>query len=327
MFDERNTPEIFREHMESDEYQERLIRDIELTNRIKAGYTQAEPTDENPNPKIDDGILDDDACVALSELSEVYQPLMRKLSNKEYRKAKRSSPMIAKDDLEQEAFCGLFRASLAWNPEKANGSFTSYARRSIWGNVRRYVDEVKGSVRVPAPMRTKINKARNTYWSIYSEEEHLPMRERLATALGTSIEGVVDIMQVEALTDQMGSIDQGYFEDDRDQHSTYGKGEGRWRPIDPSASEMQAVEEEVMIGEIKRVVNSVLDGVREEELTDREVKVIQMRFLRPDNERLTLGEMSRVLGVTRERVRQIESKALAKLRHPRVRGNLEALLQ
>ncbi len=326
MFDAENTPEIIREHMESDEYQEGLIRDIELTNRIKAGYTQAEPTDENPNPKIDEGILDDDAREALSELSGVYQPLMRKILNKEYRKAKQASPMISKDDLEQEAFCGLFRASLAWDPERGNGSFTSYARQSIWGSVRRYVDEVKGAVRVPALMRNKIDRARNTYWSIYGTEEHLPMRERLATALGTSIEWVVEIMQVEAMTDQMGSIDQGYFRDDRDQHSTYGKGEGLWHPIDPSASEMQTVEEGLIISEIKRVVNSVLDEAKGEGLTDRHMKVIQMRFLRPDNERLTLEETGRVLGITRESARQIEAKALAKLRHPRVRDKLEALL-
>lgn len=327
MFDAKNTPEIIREQMESDEYQERLLRDIELTDRIKAGYTQAQPTDENPNPKIDEGTLDDDASEALSELGEAYQPLMRKLSNREFHRAKQASPMITKDDLEQEAFYGLFRASLSWNPERANGSFTSYARQSIWGNVRRYVDEVKGAVRVPAPMRTKINRARNTYWSIYGKEEHLPMRERLAMALGTSIEDVVNIMQVEAMTDQMGSIDQGYFEDDRDQHSTYSKGEGRWRPVDPSASEIQAVEEEVMISEIKRTVNSVLDEIHGVALTDIDMEVIQMRFLRSDKERLTLEEVGRVLGITRERARQIEAKALAKLRHSGVRDKLEDLLR
>lgn len=82
-----------------------------------------------------------------------------------------------------------------------------------------------------------------------------------------------------------------------------------------------------MSGEIKRVVSATLASMNSNEtLTDRDLQVIGMSYFGVDGECLTLEDVGKKLGITRERVRQIESKALAKMRHPQVRSALKDLV-
>lgn len=317
--------ETMQAHMASPEFQERLQRDIELTDRVKAGYTPPERTEENTRPAILDGQFDEDARDALGQLSESYKGLIYQRAFKLYNKLA-WQPSIEEDDLAQEGFSAICLASLAWDPDKSRGGFTSYLREYIDQRMNRYIYNCISTIRVPVGQRLAIARYLQAQWSIYGSEEHVPSRKRLAEIFGVSVEEIDELAIANALTGQMGSLEGGFFEDNRDGHSTFGRGEGEWHDPNPEVQKPISTEEEVVLSALKDVVASIFDTNLNGKLRDREVEVLKLRFFGVEGEPLTLEEIGKMLGVTRERVRQIESKALAKLRRPGVRDKLELFL-
>lgn len=321
--------ETVQKRMKSAEFLERLARDNELTTRIQAGFFREEPSQENPRPLVTDGELTTDAQEALGELFEHYQPFIWSIAYTTYNKMNHP-PAFSEEDLVQEGFHGLFRAALRWSPDDARGGFLSYAKIGIKQYVYRRGENAKSCIRLSEEARTLVKRYRGTYWSEYGRTENAPRRERIAGAMGGISLGLVDYLaDLEAMTDQMGSLDGGYYEDERDQHSTYSKGEGRWRAIDPSATEMREVEQDILLLDLKRVVEGTLTTALDKgKLDARSIQVLKLRYFGEQgiNEPLTLEEVGKQIGVTRERVRQIEIKALAQLRQPDLREKLLDLL-
>lgn len=315
------------EHMASPEFQERRQRDAELTRRIQDGFVPAEWDGEGSRPLVTDGELSEDASEALGELYQCYDGLIHGVSNEIYGKLGRP-PGLNSQDIDQEGFYGLFRAALNWSPDTTRAGFLSYAKKTIFNHAMRKAREASTTVYVPHDARNRVQRYRAAFWQAYSLEEHLPLRERIAGWMDVSVEEVDEIAVDEALALQMGSIDRGYFDDDRDQHSTYGNGEGGWKPIDPYVPEIRAVEDDILIGAIQDVVRETFHNVPESGLDERELKILRLRFFgqKGIGEPMTYDEIGDVIGVTRERVRQIEAKTLSKLRHPQRRYKLESLL-
>ncbi len=278
--------------------QERLIRDTVLTERVRAGFTPAEPSPENTRPLVVDGQLDDDATLALGELWQSYLPATFSVLRKFMDKGK---PGYDRDDLTQEAFLAMLHSSLKWDP---NGriTFLTHYRHMAFNYMNRYTQNTRSTVRIPVHEREKITKLNSVLWSVYGRDGHLPYKRHLE----------------EALADQMGSIDDHFFADDRDKHSIFGRArDAKMHPIDPSASEQAEVEQEIMLSDLQGVMQNLVraGALRERSLlSQREIDVLRMRFFEKKN----LEEIAKVFGITRESVRQIESKVLAKLRHGEV---------
>lgn len=309
----------------SPEYQERLQRDLDLTNRIKAGYTPADPSMKNPHPRIIDGTLDQDGTEALGELHFAYERLCIKIASKTARRHDKS-PSITTEDLAQEALFGIYHSALKWSSEK-NISFLTYASPKIKHYLDRYVDDHETAIRIPSGTRDQVRKYGSTIWKIYQTTESIPFRERVASAMGIPPNKVDQIAAWEAETAQMGSIDKGYFSDGRDRHSTFDMGEGKWRSAVPGASEMKAVEDEVMVNAIVDIVQETLRP-GEEGLSKQEVDLLRARFFGVDGSGpMTLDESGKIHGISGERVREIEARTLAKLRNPSRSNKLRGLLR
>lgn len=309
--------------------QERLERDFALTQRIQAGYIPAEPTGENPHPKIVDGDLDDDAAQALNELWGHYEPAAQK-SVSEMRGLVDKIPSIDEGDLLGEAFLGFYHSSLRWKPRAGDKpvTFLTHARSMMRNYMQGFIDDTATAVRLPRGLRQDVRRLNRTLWKMYGARERLPFRQAVGEAMGLNAAEVDRLAATEALTHQMGSIDVGYFEDDRDKHSIYGKrpdSEVTWKPIDPSAEEQRRVDDEVLQTGIASYVRETLGGMG---LDSTDLAVLRIRFFgdKSDGMPLTLQEtaeeLSKLTGrkFSRERIRQIEARVLAKLRQADAKG-------
>ena len=311
-----------KERIETKEYQERLARDSALCERVQTGYTPAERTKKNPHPKIIDGTLDDDAKDALGELFVHYENLTAKLAHKHNSAHNRTSADL--NDLKQQGFFGIYHAAVTFNPG-LNTSFTTHARITISSHLTRFINEHESLIRIPADVRGDIRRYGRTIWSTYQSQERMPSRTQIADLTGKTPAEVDRIAIAEAFTTQMGSIDEGYYTDGRDRKTTLEAGDGKWRSVVPGASEMRSVEDDIMVKAIVDIVqNSLQPG--EMGLSEREIEIVKLRFFDEGEGALTLEEVGRNLGITREAVRILEAKTLAKLRNPRRANNLRHLM-
>lgn len=198
-------------------------------------------------------------------------------------------------DLIQEGNIGLIRAANKFN-YRLGHKFSTYATWWIRQAVTRAIADQSRTIRVPVHMGDQINKLLRTSHRLTQELGRTPMPEELAESLGTPRQKVEEMLRVarrplslEMPTDDDGDSELGDFIEDEDS---------------PSPSE--------------EVANSLLRELLQEVLQDlppREVRILQLRYGLPDGETYTLEEVGKKLGVTRERVRQIEAQALSRLRH------------
>jgi RNA polymerase sigma factor (sigma-70 family) len=284
--------------------QERLERDFYLTERVKAGYTECEPTPDRPRPSVVDGSLDEDAAEALGELWTHYNKLAMKVAN-ELASIVKDMPAISREDLVNEAYFGLYHAAVKWHPSKQI-TLLMQARQLMTSRMYKFIDSTSTTIRIPAYRRQEIRKAQKTKWNIYQDTEHMPKRERVARALKISIFDANVIARDEALTLEMGSIDGGYFEDERDGHSIYGVRENRWQRIDPAATEQRAVEEEMLLEDLRRIVNKALG----DHLSGQDLEMILERFVK----QRTLSDLADARGVSIEAIRKREVRLIQTLR-------------
>ncbi len=299
------------QHMVTDEYQERLIRDSELTSRIQDGYTQPTPTPSNPSPRIIDGTLDEGAQTAFQELHGHYEKMCNKLAHTISRRY-RTSPNIDFEDLQQEAAFGLLHSALKWNVSKKIAFYTQ-ASSTVRNYLNRYAEEQESTIRTPLHSKELVRKYGKMTFSIYQNDERMPKRPRIAEAMGIDIVEIDRIATWEASTLQMGSLEGGYFLDDRDRHSTYGAGEAKWQSAIPGSTEAQTVEDEILLSALLDTVRNTLKP-GETDLTDRQIKILKLHFFGQGEGPMSLKDIASDVGLTRERIRQIEVQAIRKLR-------------
>jgi len=309
--------------MASSAYQERLARDIALVNRVQDGYAPAEPTEDNPRPRIIDGTLEPDAQEALGELYLHYERLAWKQANYYSRKVHNGTSLSA-EDLAMQAYFGVYHAAVTFNPTQRQ-SFTTHAKQYIDHHIRRYISQHDSLVHLPLDARDDVLRYGRTVWSVYQSSERFPVRTRVAAAMGMSEKDVEEIAINEAITMQMGSIDAGYYTDGRDRHTTYDVGQEKWQSIHPEATAMRAVDTETTAKLLQETVRKVLRELASDEATEVGAQVLSLRYFgTAENgwERLSLDDVAKALRestgheYSRERIRQIESRTLAILRHP-----------
>jgi RNA polymerase primary sigma factor len=267
--------------------------EVSLAKRMEAGkLAQEELRGDGPEPEAQSEyrIMMIDGLAAREHLIRANSRLVISVAKKYIG---RGVPFL---DLIQEGNIGLIRAANKFN-YRLGHKFSTYATWWIRQAVTRAIADQSRTIRVPVHMGDQINKLLRASHRLTQELGREPTSEELADAMDIPTRKAEEMLSVarrplslEMPTDDDGESELGDFIEDE---------------------ESTAPDEEVTSAMLRELIRGIL-----QDLPPREVRILQLRYGLVDGETYTLEEVGKKLGVTRERVRQIEAQALSRLRHP-----------
>jgi RNA polymerase primary sigma factor len=291
----------------SDEWEEESLEEEEVTS------TQ--------NVYLDDDVADDSVRLYLREIGKI--PLLNSeeelaLANRVVAGDKNAKDQMAEAnmrlvvsiakryvgrgldllDLIQEGNTGLLRAVEKFDPDKGF-KFSTYATWWIRQAITRAIADQARTIRIPVHMVETINKLLRTQRRLTQELNREPSNEEIAKEMEIDIDKVEHIMKIKQ---DISSLDASIRDDEEDSVlADFIEDEDTVSPEESATGQL-----------LKEQVKDMLGA-----LTEREQKILKLRFGLEDGKSHTLEEVGQEFSVTRERIRQIEAKALAKLRKHR----------
>jgi RNA polymerase primary sigma factor len=268
-------------------------QEVELAKRIEAGLFAEEKLAEGslpPEARVDLEWIADDGRRAKDHLLEANLRLVVSLAK---RYTGRGMLFL---DLIQEGNLGLIRAVEKFDYTKGY-KFSTYATWWIRQAITRAMADQARTIRIPVHMVEVINKLARVQRQMLQDLGREPTPEELAAELDMTPEKVIEV--------------QKYGREPISLHTPLGEdGDSEFGDLIEDSEAIQPGEA-VSFTLLQEQLHSVLDT-----LSEREAGVVSMRFGLTDGQPKTLDEIGKVYGVTRERIRQIESKTMSKLRHP-----------
>jgi RNA polymerase primary sigma factor len=279
------------------------IEEVELAQRIERGRLAREELargNVNPRRRVELQRLIEDGWLAREHLITANSRLVISVAKKYMG---RGVPFL---DLIQEGNIGLIRAAKKFDYRRGH-KFSTYATWWIRQAVTRAIADQGRTIRVPVHMGDQINKLLRVQHQLTQRLGRDPSVDELANSLDVTPQKVENMIQVarrplslETPTDDEEDSVLGDFIQDE---------------------EVPAPDETATYNLLREHLDTVLNS-----LPPREVRILQLRYGLLDGQAYTLEEVGRKMGVTRERVRQIEAQALSRLRHPAIRRRLREYL-
>ena len=300
------------EEIETDENaKEKLDREIEILSKLE-GAESTDPVRQYLREIGRVSLLDAEEEV---ELAKRYEKADKRAKDKLTEANLRLVVSIAKKyinrglsllDLIQEGNQGLIRAVEKYDWRKGF-KFSTYATWWIRQAITRAIADQARTIRIPVHMVETINKLYRTSRRLMQELGREPTAEEIGEELELEPDRVREIFKI---AQEVTSLETPVGEDEESILGDFIPDESQLSPVDQAS---------------KQLLKDHLDEVLAT-LSDREARVLKLRFGLEGNKQMTLEEVGKVFGVTRERIRQIEAKALRKLKHPSRRKKLQDYL-